>query len=99
MKYALMFCGVLALSACAGTAETRATDSLAIACDTYATTLDTLAPLKGAGKLSANNIAIVDKANSYVKPVCGSGSVVDPAQAISLVNQAITLVNTIRGAI
>lgn len=86
----------VALSACAGTASTRATNGLAIACDTYSAALDQLTPLKAAGKLSASNIAKVDTANSYVKPLCGSGSIVDPASAVSIVQNAIQLVTTIR---
>ena len=95
MRKALLL--LLLLGGCAGTVDVRATNALAIACDTYATVLDQLTPMKAAGKLSAANIARVDTSNGYVKPLCGSGSVVDPATAINTVQQAIQLIVVLKG--
>lgn len=89
---------VLVVSACAGTPETRATNGLAIACDTYATVLDELTPYREAGELSPANINRVDSANAMVDPVCLPGSIVDPNSAIALVRNGINLLTAIKGA-
>ena len=97
MKY-LAIVALLALGACAGTAEVRATNSLAIACDSFATALDQLTPLRKDGKISADNVKRVDSAIAVVSPVCKSDSVVDPATAVGVVRQGIDLINQVRGS-
>lgn len=88
---------LLVVGACAGDAATRATNALGVACDGFAVALEQLTPLKAAGKISADNIARVDAAKSAVDKACLPGSVVDPAAAVSIVNQGIALLNQIRG--
>ena len=97
MKY-LAIVALLALGACAGTAEVRATNSLAIACDSFATALDQLTPLRKDGKISADNVKRVDSAIAVVSPVCKSDSVVDPATAVGVVRQGIDLINQVKGS-
>lgn len=80
------FLGVtLFLGACAGTAEVRSVASLAIACDSYATVLDQLAPLRAQGKLSEADVSKVDAANALAAPACAPESTLDPAEAVALV--------------
>lgn len=81
----------LILTACAGSLETRSTNTLAIACDSYATALDQLTPLRADGKLTAVQIARVDAANAIVDPACSSGSVLDPGASIAAVRQGVEL--------
>ena len=84
----------LILAACAGSVETRATNSLAIVCDTYATTLSELTKIKD--KLSAGQIDKVNTANRVVDPVCSPGSKVDPSKAISQVKSAVQVLTAIK---
>lgn len=97
MKKYLLIIAVLAVSACAGDPATRATNALGVACDGFAVALDQLTPMKAAGKISAANIARVDGAKAAVDKVCLPGAVVDPADAVKVVNQGIALLNQIRG--
>jgi hypothetical protein len=85
------------LAGCAGTPQVRATNALAIACSTYAVALDQLTPKKAS--LSASTVARVDAANALVKPACASDSKIDPAEAVSTVQSALTLLRTIREAL
>ncbi len=97
MKRYLLVIALLAMAACAGDPATRATNALGVACDGFAVALDQLTPMKAAGKISAANIARVDGAKKAVDQVCLPGAVVDPADAVNVVNQGITLLNQIRG--
>jgi len=99
VKY-LAIVALLALGACSGTAEVRATNALAISCDAFATALDQVTPLRKQGKISADNVKRVDAAIAVVTPVCSkSGAVVDPATAIGVVRQGIDLVNQVRSTL
>jgi hypothetical protein len=89
----------LALAACAGTPETRATNALAIACDSYATTLDQINPLIAQRKLSTANVERVVAANKLTNPVCKTDSVVDPEGAIGIVNQGIGLLTAVKNSL
>ena len=92
-KFMLIACiGGGVLGGCAGDAATRAAATLAITCDTYAAVLEQLTPLRASGELSDANIARVDAANEQVTPICGTGSVLDPADAIGTVQAAISLI-------
>lgn len=97
MKRLLLILPVLGLAACAGTPQVRATNALSIACDAYATALDQLTPLRRDGKLSATVVGRVDAATKLVKPVCSSGSIVDPATAVTIVQSGIALLNAAKG--
>lgn len=79
----------LMLAACAGTLQTRATNALAVACDTYATALAQLAPLRAADALTADQVTRVDATNAAVDPLCSSGSAIDPSAAVGTVQSAI----------
>lgn len=96
MKIVIVFLA-LTLTACAGDIATRSTVALALACDSYATVLDELTPMRKAGKLSAAAIGRVDKANAALKPVCSKNAIVDPAEGVAIVTQAIGLLKSIRG--
>lgn len=87
--------GGLLTAGCAGTAQTKATATLAIVCDNYAAVLEQLTPLKESGELSVVNIARVDAANRQVTPICSTGSILDPAAAIGTVTAAIDLIKTV----
>lgn len=95
-KSMLIACVSGSLYACAGDAATRATATLAITCDTYAAMLEQLTPLRAAGELSDANIARVNAANKQVTPICGTGSALDPADAIDTVKAAIDLIAAAR---
>lgn len=81
---------VLSLVGCAGDAQTRATASLAIACDSYATALEQLTLRKAS--LGASTIASVDQTNKVVSPVCSPGSPFDPAVAVGIVQNALAII-------
>lgn len=98
MKY-LLIAGMLALGACAGTVETRGTNALAIACDTYATVLDQLTPLRRENKIPDDMERRVNAANSAVDTVCLPGSPVDPADAIGTVREGIDLLKSVKEAL
>ena len=87
----------LTLAACAGDLATRSTVGLAIACDTYATVLDQLTPMRKAGQLTATAIRRVDSTNAALKPVCGKNALINPAEGIAVVTQAIGLIRSIKG--
>lgn len=87
---------LFALGACAGTPETRTTTTLAIACDTYATALNQLTPLRAAGKLSAEQVARVDATNAAVDLTCASGSDLDPAAAVGRVRNGIAILESLK---
>lgn len=86
---------LMVLVSCAGTPETRAVNALAIACDTYATALEQLTPRKTT--LSATLVSRIDSANAKVKPVCTGTTDSDVANAITIVQNAVALINTVRG--
>ena len=89
----------LFLSACAGDAQTRATSALAISCNSYATLLDQITPLRAQGKISAVNVARVDASNNLTKIACAKGSTLDPAAAVETVERGIVLLTAIKDAI
>lgn len=84
-----------ALVACAGSVQTKATTSVAIACDTYGALLDQAAGLRKAGKLSAGQIETIDRLNRAVDVPCMPGSPIDPAAAVGVVQSAIATVKEI----
>jgi hypothetical protein len=86
---------LLVLGACAGTAETRATNALAVACDSYATVLEQLVPFKA--DLTLTQIGRVDAANTIAAVPCSSGSTIDPAEGVGAVKAAINLINAVFG--
>lgn len=86
------------LVGCAGTAETRVTNALGVLCDTYATTLDELTPLKAEGKLSAGQVEKVDTANELIDPVCSQDSIVDPEEGVKAVRSALATLTSIKEA-
>jgi hypothetical protein len=87
----------LFVQSCAGTPQTRATSGLAIACDTYASILDQITPRKAS--LSVDMVKRIDAANRIVAPACKSDSVIDPAQAVTIVQNGIGLLTVIEGAL
>lgn len=95
MKH-LILIAALGLAACAGSAETRAINALAAACDGYATVLSALADHKA--DLSASQIGMVDSANEAVDPLCQPDSIVDPTKAVGIVRDGIDILNAIKGA-
>jgi hypothetical protein len=99
MKRYLIILAVLALGACAGTAETRATNALSIACSSYAVTLSSLSQYKKDGKLPSDWLTRIDAANALVDPVCLPGSIVDPATAIGVVNSGIGLLTQVKNSV
>ena len=89
---AMMF--ALTLSACAGTNATRATNALGIVCNAYATALDKLADRKKG--LTVAMVEKVNTANRVVDPVCKPGSPFDPAAGVTIVENAIAIIEGIR---
>lgn len=84
---------VLALVACQGDAKTRATASLAVACETYATALEQAALRKPT--MSVTQVATVDRVRAVVNPICLPGSQVDPAAAVGFVQSSVTLLKSL----
>lgn len=83
----------LLLAACAGDNQTKATNSLAIACETMATTLEQLAPRRSV--LSADAVSKINTAKGVTDNVCLPGSPFDPAVAVSVVQNAIAILKGI----
>lgn len=83
---------VLALVACAGDAKTRATSSLAVACESYAATLTELAARKAT--LTVSQVGTVDRVRAVVNPICLPDSQVDPAAAVGFVQSSLTLLKS-----
>lgn len=83
------------LTACAGDTQTRATSSLAIACDSVASVLDQLAPRRAAGALSTDAVTKINNTKAVTDKVCLPNSPFDPATAMSIVQNAITILKGI----
>ena len=96
MKRFLIALAVVGLLAgCAGSTETRATNALAIACDSHAKLLRELAPYKA--KMSKGTVLVVDRSRDLVRPVCSKESaVIDPKTAVGIVNSGITLLKDLK---
>ena len=91
----IAFALLLVLAGCAGSAETRANNALAVACDSYATVLEQLVPFKA--DLTLTQVGRVDAANTIAAVPCSSGSAMDPAAAVGAVNAAIGLIKAVTG--
>ncbi len=63
--------------------------ALAEACDSYASALDQITPMKAEGKLSAGTVQAVEVTNSLTHPLCSTGAAPDDLEAaISAVSAA-----------
>lgn len=91
----LPLCGMamLGLVACAGTPQTRATNTVAIACASYAKALDKAADNKS--KLTVRQIETINKTNKVTDAICMPDSPIDPAAAVSVVQSAIKTIEGI----
>lgn len=89
MKW-LTITGLIFLTACAGTPQTKATNATAIACKAYAKALDKAADNKS--KLTVNQIETINKTNKVTDVICLPDSPIDPAAAVSVVQSAIKTV-------
>lgn len=96
MKRILVSVAMLALLAgCAGSTATKATNSVAIACDSYQTLLVQATALKKNGKLTAKQVSTIDSLNKATDVVCLPNSPIDPAAATGVVESAITVIKGI----
>jgi len=95
MKYVMIFLVLLTVG-CAGTPQTRATNSLGVVCSSYATALDELVKMRDAGKLDTAQRNRITSVNNSVKPVCGKDSAFDPALGVGLVESAIAALKGIK---
>lgn len=93
MKRLLIIALPLALAACAGTPQTKATNAVAIACDAYAEVLSKAAANKS--KLSSGQIHTIDKVNKATDAICLPDSPIDPAASVAVVESAIKTVKEI----
>lgn len=87
---------MVGISGCAGTDQTKAVTSLAIACDSYATMLDQLTPQKP--KMSKENVARVNAVNEVVTPACKKDSPFDPAAVVSTVENGLKILSAIKAS-
>jgi hypothetical protein len=77
---------MVVLAGCAETPKGQAIVTLADTCNSYATALDKLTPLKVQGQLSASEISTVDNINTLTGPLCSSGTVpANPGDAVTFV--------------
>ncbi len=97
--YIPVFALGLILAGCSGAADTRATNALAIACDSFATVLDQLTPMREDGKISNVNIARVDATLEKVNPVCKANSKVDPAEVVGIVDRGVGMLKIVISAV
>lgn len=93
MKVLIPVLLVLAITACQGDAKTRATASLAVACETYASALSQAADRKP--KMTVEQVATVDRVRAVVNPICLPGSQVDPAAAVGFVQSSVSLLKSL----
>ena len=84
MKRLALVC-VIGLTACVTTPEQR----ILIACDSYATTLHTLAIFRQAGSLSESDIEMVDDTRSVLNPICDTPNPPDTREALRKVEDGI----------
>ncbi len=85
MKRVLIPLLFFVLVGCATTSPTvNYIKALALACDSYASTLVVLAARRAAGSLTAPEIRTVSSVRLIVEPICTSGdTVVDPRAALN----------------
>jgi len=84
----------------AGCAASQQTQTLATACDSYATALDNLTPLRAAGKLSVATVAAVNNVNVLTDPICkNSKPPSNVSAAISAVGAAAVQLEAVKGSI
>lgn len=91
---ALLLAGSLTLAACAGTDETRATNALGIACQSYAAALNALGDRKAT--LSRGQVDKINSLNKMTDPFCSSGSPFDPATGVAVVEKAIAIIKQLK---
>lgn len=87
---------VALLAACSGNVVADRITALAFACDTYASTLKTLAGLRAAGRLSAAQRATVERVIPVVRPVCTLDAADRPVAALSAVQREVSKLILIR---
>lgn len=87
---------VLLLSSCAGDGATRSTVGLGVACDSVAQSIKALTPSIANGKLSAAQVDTVVTVRDAAKPLCRSGSGVDPATAYNVVSSFATRLSALK---
>lgn len=85
----------LLLASCAGDAQTRATSSLAVGCETGATLLGQLAARRTKGELAPDLIKKVNSAKGVLDHVCMPDSPFDPASVTAAVQNAIAILKGI----
>ncbi len=70
----LLLAGLLFVSACGATLPggPPVVARLRLACDAYATSLEVMAPMVVAGRMSAGSIALVDDVILFAGPVCSA---------------------------
>jgi uncharacterized protein YcfL len=95
MKMLCLILATFTLVACQGDAQTRATSSLAIACESVASILDQLTPRRVAGQLSADAVSKVNSTKAVTDKACLPNSPFDPAKATAIVENAITILKGI----
>ncbi len=81
---------VALLSACSGNVVADRITALAFACDTYASTLNMLADLRTAGRLTVAQRATVNSIVPVVRPVCSLEAADRPVAALSAVQREVS---------
>lgn len=92
---AIWLCVALLIAACTGDAQTRATASLAVGCETGATLLGQLAARRAKGELAPDLIRKVNSAKGVLDNVCMPDSPFDPASVTATVQNALTILRSI----
>jgi PBP1b-binding outer membrane lipoprotein LpoB len=92
-RYIPIAIAALALAACAGSPQTKATNAVAVACDAYQEVLSKAADNKA--RLSSGQIQTIDRVNKVTDAVCLPGSPIDPAASVAVVESAIKTVREI----
>lgn len=95
MKLILTLCLCAGLIGCAGDKQTQAVSALAIACESVAATLDQLAPRRASGALSTDAVNKANSAKIVTDKACMPDSPFDPASAVAIVQNAITILKGI----
>ena len=89
----LAFVLLFVIAACASTTE----DKIVVACQTYASSLSTLAVAKAAGDLSDAQIATVNDVRAILNPICQEGRWSNADVALSAVEQGIVRLAQVKG--
>jgi hypothetical protein len=80
---------VLLLAGCSGDPKVDWTARLAVACDSYASTLQVLSQRRAAGKLKPHDVRTVNAVRILVNPICAGPAPADARAALMRIEEPV----------